>query len=390
MTKKNHSETTRLAHIGVNPQDYYGIVNPPIARASTILYPSMAAYEDPKHQFRYARMGNPLSAAFEGAISEIEEGFGAISTASGLTAITTTLLAFLKAGDHVLVVDTPYPPVRDFFKGTLKRFGVEAEYYDPMIGAGIKDLIRDNTRMIYMESPGSGTFEVQDVPAITKIAKQHDIITAIDNTWSAGLLFKPLQHGVDLSIQSCTKYIGGHSDVNLGISVAKDEKHYRQLKKTAVDLGICAAAEDMYLGLRGLRTIKIRMRQNEENALSVIEFLKTRNEIEQIYHPTLPDHPGHAIWKRDFKGSNGVLSIRLKPASKEAVHDFVDSLEMFPVGSSWGGYESLLQPQYLKKYRSAVPWDHEGMLLRLQIGLEDPQDLIADLEAGLDRFAKAL
>ena len=264
--------------------------------------------------------------------------------------------------------------------------GVETEYYDPMIGAGIEDLIRENTRMIYMESPGSATFEVQDIPAITKVAKARGVMTVTDNTWSAGMLSKPLALGSDISLQSATKYIGGHSDINLGVSVAGSEAHYKRLKQTAVDLGICAGPEDMYLALRGLRTLKVRMKQNAQNALRVIEWLKGRDEVEKIYHPSLEDHAGHEIWTRDFNGANGLLSIRLRPSSKEAVHAFVDALDMFPIGSSWGGYESLLQPQYLSKCRTAVPWEHEGGMLRLQIGLEDPEDLIADLEQAFAKF----
>lgn len=383
---KNHSEATRLAHMGSDPDAYYGLVNPPIARASTILYPSLAAYEDPNHQFRYGRMGNPLSQSFEQAMSELEGGYAAVSTASGLTAITTALLAFLEHGDHLLMVDTAYPPLRDFLGNVLKRMGVETEFYDPMIGEGIADLIRDNTRVIYMESPGSGTFEVQDVPAIVSAAQQRDVMTVIDNTWSAGVLFKPLGHGVDISIQSCTKYIGGHSDINLGVAVARTEEHFRALKKTALDLGICAAAEDLYQGLRGLRSLTIRMKQNAENAGAVVEFMRQREEVEQVYYPALESHAGHDIWKRDFTGVNGVFSFRLKQAPQDSVHAFVDALELFPIGSSWGGYESLLQPQYPSKTRTAVKWEHEGRLLRFQIGFEDPRDLIADLEQAFEKL----
>ena len=378
--KKNHTEATRLAHMGLSPDDYHGIVNPPIARVSTILYPSLAAYEDPGHIYRYGRMGNPLSDAFEQAMCEIEQGVGAISTGSGLSAITTTLLAFLESGDHALIVDTAYPPLRDFVKNTLARFGVEVEYYDPMIGGDIAGLIRDNTRMIYMESPGSGTFEVQDVPAIVAAAQARGVMTAIDNTYSAGILFKPFTHGVDIAIQSCTKYIGGHSDINLGIAVARQEEHYQRLKKTAVDMGICAGAEDLYGGLRGLRTLAVRMKQAEENALTLLEWLQGREEVAQLYHPALPGHLGHEIWKRDFSGANGLLTVRLKPAPEQVVHDFVNALELFPIGSSWGGYESLLQPQYPHKTRTTPKWEAEGRMVRLQVGLEDPQDLIADLE----------
>lgn len=383
---KSLKEDTQLVLTGRKPENYFGIVNPPVARASTILYPNLAAYENPEHQYRYARLGNPMSDTFEGALAELEGGKAAIGTQTGLSAITTSILGLVNTGDHILVVDTVYPPVRGFCGNVLSRMGVEVEYYDPCIGADIKSLIRGNTTVIYMESPGSATFEVQDVPAIVKVAKEHGIKTVIDNTWSAGLLFKPLSHGVDISLQSCTKYIGGHSDINLGIIVCADQDLAKRVRHSAHDLGVAPAQEDMALALRGLRTITTRMKQNAANAARVVEWLQTRGEIARIYYPALEGHKGHEIWRRDFKGVNGLLSILLAPSSKKAVHAFVDALTLFPVGSSWGGYESLLQPQYLNKCRVAVPWSEEGALLRLQIGLEDPEDLIADLTQAFDKF----
>ena len=386
---KDHKEATKLAHIGTAPEEYFGIVNPPIARASTILYPSLAAYEDPTHKYRYGRMGNPLSDKFEQAIADIENGFKAVSTCSGLTAVTLALMSVVKSGDHILVVDSLYPPARDFCNQELAKFGVEIEYYDPRIGSAIDSLVKDNTSLIYLESPGSGTFEVQDIPAITSVAKDKDIKTVIDNTYAAGLLFKPLDHGADYSLQSATKYVGGHSDINMGIVVANNEENFKTLKKCALNRGDCASAEDLYLGLRGLRTISIRMKQNAENALKVSEWLEEQDGIAEVLNPALKSSPDHALFKKYFKGANGVLSIILEPASKEAVHKFVDALELFPIGSSWGGYESLLQPQYLSKYRTATKRpDGEGAILRLQIGLEDPDDLINDLDQALKIFNK--
>lgn len=389
MSKKTHKESTRLTHIGLAADEYFGIVNPPIARASTILYPSLAAYEDPNHKYRYGRMGNPLSEKFESAIAEIENGFDGMSTASGLAAVTLALMTVLKAGDHALIVDTLYPPARDFCDQVLTKYGVEIEYYDPRIGGKIDKLTKDNTALIYLESPGSGTFEIQDVPAIAKVAKAKGIKTIIDNTYSAGLIFKPLDHGVDYSLQSATKYIGGHSDINMGIVVARDEATYKELRSTALNRGDCASAEDLYLGLRGLRTISLRMKQSAENALKIASWLKKQKGIADVLYPALKSSPEYKIWKRDFTGANGVLSIVLDKSSKQAVHKFVDALELFPIGSSWGGYESLLQPQYLSKYRTINPRpSDEGALLRLQIGLEDPDDLIADLEQALKIFNK--
>lgn len=380
------SEDTWLTHAGRDPDAYFGIVNPPIARASTILYPNLEAFENPDHRYRYAREGSPISDAFETTMAKLEGGFGAVTSPSGLTALTMTLQAFTKAGDHILICDSVYPPMRFYARDMLSKFGIEVEFYDPQIGGAIERLIRPNTALIHMESPGSATFEVQDIPAITAVAKKHGVVTMADNSWGSGILFKPLSHGVDISVLACTKYIGGHADVNLGVAIARNEAVYKRLRASAKHLGMCAAPEDLYLALRGLRSLKLRMAKNEENATAVIEFLKTRDEIQQIFYPALESHPGHDIWKRDCCGAGGLLSILLKPAPKKAVHQFVDGLKLFPIGASWGGYESLAYPQFMKSIRSAVPWERDGFMLRLQIGFEDPFDLIADLKAGLERL----
>ncbi len=382
MTRKKHGLNTTLMHLGRDPDEYYGIVNPPIVRASSILFPSLEEYENKDRKFRYARYGTPLSDKFEKAMTELEGGYAAVTVPSGLAAISLSMLAMLKSGDHVLVTDSIYPPARQFCNNTLSRMGVEVEYYDPRLGAGIETRIKANTRVIYMESPGSATFDVQDVPAIVAAAKKKYVFTIVDNSWSAGLLFQPFRHGADVVIQSVTKYVGGHSDIMLGVAIGGTEEVYTKLKATAMDLGICAGSEDIYLALRGLRTLPLRLKQCAANAMEVAKWLVKRPEIQKIYYPALADHPDHKIWKRDFTGANGLLGVLLKPAPKAKLAAFVDSLELFPIGSSWGGYESLLQPQYLIHSRSAVPWTEEGMLLRLQIGLEDPEDLIADLEQG--------
>ncbi len=369
-------------HAGRNPDDYHGVVNPPICRTSTILYDNLDAYFDPKTKYRYGRVGNPLSDAFETAISELEGGFAAISSSSGLAAITTSLLSFVKNGDHILIVDSCYPPTRFFADTQLKSYGVEVEYYDPMIGARVKDLIRDNTAVIYLESPGSATFEVQDVPAIVKAAKEHDVLTIMDNTYSAGVLFRPLEHGVNISVQSAAKYLGGHSDVNLGVAVADSEAHYKTLKACAINLGVCAGAEDLYLAMRGLRTLEMRLDYAAKNMKPVLEWFKYRREVQEIYCPVLENSTGHDIWERDFSGFNGVFSVLFKPEySIDKIGSFVDALKLLPVGSSWGGYESLIQPQDMKTYRSN--WEKEGVFIRFQIGNENPADLIADLEQGI-------
>lgn len=385
--KKPYRADTKLVHSGRAPEDYYGVVNPPVVHTSTILYPSLAAYENPDHVFRYAPYGTPLSRHFTNAMAELEGGFDAVATPCGLSAVTTTLFALLKSGDHLLASDALYPPSRDFMRNVLPRMGVQVTFYDPLIGSGIAKLIQKNTKVIYMESPGSATFEIMDVKAITKVAKKNKIASVLDNSWSGGMVFKPIEHGVNYAVQSATKYVGGHSDLTLGVIVADTKENFKIIKNMAKGLGVCPGSDELYLALRGLRTIKIRMRQNEENALKVAKFLQGRKEVSKVYHPALPKDANHKMWKRDFSGGNGLISLLLKPSSKAAVRAFVDSLELFPVGSSWGGYESLLQPQYLKNYREAKPWTKEGFLLRLHVGLEDPADLIADLEQAFVKFS---
>ncbi len=379
---KTYRKETNLVHSGRDPEAYFGVVNPPICRTSTILYDNLNAYFSPDTKYRYGRMGNPLSDAFESAAAELEGGFNAITTPSGLSAITTSILAFAKSGDHVLMVDTCYPPTRFFATKNLQDLGIEVEFYDPLIGAGITDLIRDNTSVIYLESPGSATFEVQDVPAITKVARERSILTIADNTYSAGILFRPLEHGVNIVIQSAAKYVGGHSDVNMGFAVTDTEEHYKILKACAVNLGVCAGAEDLSLSLRGLRTLKMRMSYAEQNMKPVLDWFTSRPEVQNVYCPALDGHANHDVWKRDFVGVNGVIGVLFNAQySRAEIAAFTDALELFPVGSSWGGYESLIQPQDMKSYRSN--WDKEGVFLRFQVGNEHPDDLIADLEQAM-------
>lgn len=385
--KDQHKLNTKLVHAGRKPEEYFGIVNPPLIRASTILYPSLEAYEDPSHRYRYGRMGTPLSNAFEEAMAALEGGYKAIASGSGLSAITPALLSFLKTGDHLLMVDNVYGPVRDFCSHLLQRMGIEVEFYDPCIGAGIEGLVKANTAVIYMESPGSGTFEVQDIPAICKVAKAKGIVTIVDNTWAAGFLFRPLEHGADIVIQSATKYVGGHADVNLGVIVVANEEHFKIVRQTTWDMGICASADDLYGGLRGLRTMTMRMEKAGQQGMGLALWLQNRPEVERVLYPALPGHSTHDIWKRDFKGANGLMSIVLKDGyAKDAVSRFVNSLKLFPIGSSWGGYESLLQPQYPQKSRTAPAWTHKGAVLRLQVGLEDLDDLKADLAQAFSRL----
>ncbi|UEM19223.1 cystathionine beta-lyase [Skermanella mucosa] len=389
---KNASPDTILTHAGNDPQANFGIVNPPVYHASTVLFPTVAALEEAGHSFdgvRYGRIGTPTSQAFEATVARLEGGFKAVTAPSGLAAISTALLAFVSAGDHILVTDSVYGPTRLFCSDMLKRLGVEAEFYDPLAGAGIERLIRPNTRVVFLESPGSLTFEVQDVPAIAAAAKKAGAIVMIDNTWGTPLFFKPFDHGVDLSIHAATKYMVGHSDAMLGVITAGTEEVWNRLKRNAVQLGTCAGPDDVYLGLRGLRTMGARLRQHQDTALALARWLQARPEVARVLHPALPDDPGHALWKRDFTGACGLFAIELKPCSAAAVASFLDGMELFGMGYSWGGYESLILPIHPEKLRTATRWRTDGPMVRLHAGLEDPDDLIADLERGLARLAAA-
>lgn len=310
----------------------------------------------------------------------LEGGHKAVHTPTGTAAIALAVLSFVKAGDHILVTDSLFPPTRNFIDTTLKRLGVEAEYYSPCAGADIAKKFRPNTSLLFMESPGSGTFCLQDVPALCKAAKKAGITTVLDNSWATGLFFRAFEKGVNVSLISATKYISGHADVNLGAVVADCEDTYKTIKSCALTLGMAAAPEDMYLALRGLRTMKLRLESAEKNAMKIVKWVEARPEVKRVFYPALPGHPGHDIWKRDFKGANGIFSFMLRTESRDAVKRFCSALKLFPIGDSWGGYESLLQPQFIKRCRSAVPWEDDCWVLRLQIGLEDPDDLIADLD----------
>lgn len=393
MDHRDRKPATRLGHAGRDPQAWRGAVNPPVFHASTVLFDSVAALEEgdrhPFDTFNYGRVGNPTADAFERAMAELEGGYRAVSVSSGLAAITVALLASVKGGDHQLMVDTAYRPTRRFCDTVLAGFGVETTYYDPLIGAGIEELIRPETRALYMESPGSGTFEVQDVPALTAAAKRHGLTTMIDNTWAGSVLFHPLAHGVDISIQAATKYIVGHADAMLGVAIARDKPTFLRLKRMAVMLGNAAGPDDLFLGLRGLRTLEVRLSRHEENALKVARWLEGRPEVARVLFPALPEDPGHALWQRDFSGASGLFGIVLHPVPKAAVAAMLDGLDLFGMGASWGGFESLILPAHPEKLRTATTWDAPGPVLRLHVGLEDPADLVADLDAGFDRLNAA-
>ncbi|HTP81640.1 MAG TPA: cystathionine beta-lyase [Alphaproteobacteria bacterium] len=392
MQKKPRPDTL-LVSAGRDPHANQGVVNPPVYHASTIIFPTVAELhasqknKDPR-KTRYGRHGTPTTFALEEAIASLEGGAEAIAMGSGVAAITAILTAFVKTGDHLLMVDTAYGPTRRFCDTVLKRFGVATTYYDPRVGAGIAELIRPNTRLIFLESPGSLTFEVQDVPAIAAVARKAGIVTAMDNTWATPLYFKPLAHGVDVSVLSATKYIGGHSDLMMGL-ITTTAAAYPPVRRAVEDFGGSAAPDDCYLALRGYRTLAVRLARHHENGLKLAQWLRQRPEVARVLHPALPDSPDHALWRRDFTGASGLFAIELQPVREPAVAAMLDGLELFGMGYSWGGFESLILPIDPSHYRTAVPWKAPGPLIRIHAGLEDPQDLIADLEAGFARLREA-
>jgi cysteine-S-conjugate beta-lyase len=383
-TRKQKDET-RLAHAGRDPSRQHGFVNTPIYRGSTVIFPTVAALEANDQDFTYGRLGTPTVRALEEAIAEIEGGHRTLLAPSGLSAIAASLLAFVRAGDEVLVVDSVYRPARRFCDNLLKRLDVTPIYYDPLIGEGIGRLITKKTRVVFTESPGSQTFEVQDVPAIVKAAHDAGAVVILDNTWATPLYFKPFAHGVDVSIQAATKYIVGHADAMLG-AITASEKVARAVEKSHEDLGLCPGPEDAYLGLRGLRTLSVRLARHQQSALELARWLKSRPEVARVLHPALPSDPGHALWRRDFTGASGLFAIILKPAPPAALAAMLDGLSLFGMGYSWGGFESLILPFDPRDYRTATTWEAEGPALRLHVGLEDVDDLKADLEAGFARL----
>jgi cystathionine beta-lyase len=379
---------TKLVTAGRDPKSYHGFVNPPVYHASTVLYPCAEDYVAHRARYQYGRRGTPTTEALELALQELEgpQCAGVALVPSGLAAISSALLAVVRSGDHVLVTDSAYGPTRTFCDQILARLGVATTYYDPLVGAGIADLLRPNTRVVYLESPGSQSFEMQDIGAIVKAAKAKDIITMIDNTWATPLYFRPLDHGVDLSIQAGTKYIGGHSDVMLG-TVSANAATVAALKNTVRYTGLHEAPDDTYLALRGLRTLGIRLARHFESGLAVARWLEERPEVLRMLHPALPTDPGYAIWKRDFTGASGLFSMVLKPVPQKAYYAFLDTLELFGIGASWGGYESLAIPFDCTTYRTATHWQPGGPTVRFHIGLEAVEDLIADLERGFAALA---
>lgn len=376
---------TRLVTTGREPRFTFGFVNTPAVRGSTIIYPTADDIRADRSEFHYGREGTPTTMALSDALQALEgpNCAGVALLPSGLAAISTALLAVLKSGDHLLVSDSAYRPTRRFCDGLLARYGVETTYYDPLIGAGIDRLFKANTRAVLIEAPGSQSFEMPDVPAIAAAAHAKGAIVLNDNTWATPLFFRSLDKGIDVSIHAVTKYIGGHSDIMFG-AVSANARGWPLVAEAVHHLGQCAGPDDVFLALRGLRTLAVRLERHQQSALEIARWLEGRAEVLRVLHPALQSDPGHAIWKRDFAGASGLFSIILKPVSEQAVDAFLNALTLFGLGYSWGGYESLVIPFDCADYRTATTWAPGGPALRLHIGLEDPDDLKADLARGFE------
>ncbi len=383
MSKK---QNTILTHAGSKPAEYHGAVNVPPHRMSTIVFRTFAEYEKvPNVPFSYGRSGTPSSAAFEEGIALIEGAYRSVATCSGLSAILTTLVAFAKHGDHVLMTDNCYGPARKTCEEILRKFGIDVEYFPVMIGEDISRLFRPNTRLVFMEAPGSLTYEVQDIGAITHAAKKAGIKTAIDNSWATPLFLKPMDLGIDVSVMAATKYIAGHSDVMLGV-VSTNEESWPAIKRAALMLGLCGGSEELYLATRGLRTLHVRLPHHQKSALEIAGWLQDQPQVKRLLHPAFPSCPGHENWKKYFSGSTSTFGIVLHETRKEKIAAMLDEMLIFRLGFSWGGFESLMFPEQPKPIRTAEKWTETGFSLRLHIGLEDVSDLKADLEAGLKRL----
>ena len=385
-------EDTKIIHKGRDPKSNHGIINPPVYHASTIAWGSVAEMQGRRERrwepgvYTYGRHGTPTHEALEEAFAAVAGGYRSVAVSSGLAAINAAMLAYLKQGDHVLMVDSVYGPARNFCDNVVGRFGVETTYYDPAIGAGIRDLIRDNTKIVYVEAPGSLTFEMQDIPAIAEQAHKAGCVVIMDDTWSAGIYFKPFENGVDVCAMAATKYIVGHSDVMMGL-ITTTEEQWDRVRPSAAVLGCNSGPDDIYLALRGLRTLKVRLARHQTTGIELAEWLQNRPEVDRVLHPALPDNPGYNLWKRDFTGASGLFSFILKNEfAEERIHSMLDDMELFAMGASWGGYESLIMPANPATNRTATGWDHQGQLIRVHAGLEDPEDLIEDLQRGFNRL----
>jgi cysteine-S-conjugate beta-lyase len=386
--KKTASLETIVTHAGRHPEQHWGYVNTPVYRGSTILFPTLDALESTEPRFDYGRTGNPSSAAVEDLVSELEGAAGTVLAPSGLSAISLALMTVLSSGDDVLITDSAYQPTRRVSDGVLTRMGISVRYYDPRAGQTIESLLTNKTRAVFVESPGSLTFEMQDLPAIAALAKARDIAVIVDNSWATPIFHNPLALGADIVVHAGTKMFVGHSDTMFGTASA-NEKWFKELKNTHVRLGLCASPDDCFLAARGLRTLAIRMKEHSERSTALAEWLEGQPGVRQVVHPALPSHPDHALFQRDFRGAGSVFSVLLEPRPRAALAAMVNGFELFAMGWSWGGYESLCLPIHPEKIRTAVKWEEPGPMLRIHTGLEGPDDLKADLAAGLERYRAA-
>ena len=388
MNKNKYKNDTKIILSGKNQKSKSSFVNSPIYKGSTVLFKTV---EDMNKSMKrkntqtlaYGRFGSPSTFEFEKAIAEIDEGHSAVATSSGTAAIVASLLAVLKTGDHILITDSVYGVTKNLAKGLLNNMGITTTFYKPDIGKEINRLIKKNTKVIFIESPGSLTFEIQNVPMLVEIAKKNNLITIMDNTWATPLFFKPFYNGIDISIQSATKYIVGHSDAMLGI-ITTNKNYTKCVREAAHNMGSCPSPEDIYLGIRGLKTLSIRLQKHQQSASKVIEWLKTQDVTDTILYPALPDNPGYKIWKRDFLGASGLFGIKLKNTKTSLVNKMLNNLKLFNMGYSWGGYESLILPIKPEKLRDTYKWKNDCGTLRIHVGLEDPDDLINDLKDNIN------
>ena len=384
MTKNNYKNDTKNIIAGKRKKLSNGFVNSPIYKGSTVLFNTVEEMQSKMKKKNsqtlfYGRFGSPATFEFENAIADIDESYTAVATASGTAAIVASLLAVLKTGDHILMTDSAYGVSRNLTKKLLNNMGITTTFYNPNLTNKIKELITNKTKLIFMESPGSLTFEIQNISMIVDIAKKYNLITVIDNTWATSLYLKPMNYGVDISIQSATKYIVGHSDAMLGV-ITTNKKYAKQIRESAHNLGSCPGPEDIYLGIRGLKTLSIRLKKHQENAMKIIEWLLRQREVNRVLYPALPDNPGYKIWKKDFKGASGLFGVVLKNTRKDLIYKMLNNLKLFNMGYSWGGYESLILPVNPEKIRDTYKWNHMDLTLRIHAGLEDPDDLINDLK----------
>ena len=386
-------DQTKLVEYGRYTGETWSVVNPPVFHASTIIHQTVARFMETRSlmstdedHVNYGRIGHPTARVFEQAIADLEGGFRTLTYSSGLAAIGSSLLAYLEPGDHVLVPDNVYGATRKFCTATLARLGITCSFYDVGRRTDIIEQFRPQTKVLLIEAPGSLTFEMPDIPALVAVARERNVITIMDNTWASPLYYKPLKHGVDVSVQAATKYICGHSDAMMGV-VTTTEKCFAPLRELTHQLGQCAAPDEIYLAMRGLRTLAVRLERHGKTAIALAQWLKSRPEVQQVLLPALPDDPGHALWKRDFQGSSGLFGVVLRPVSESAVAAMIDGLKHFGIGVSWGGFESLIIPAWPEKVRTENPWQADGVLLRIHAGLEDPDDLVADLAEGFNRLA---